>query len=180
MGLNVKRPVASTVYRVCSEARTVTRFLDGAPLLLHTICDGFVPSGSMPLHHRVLITLRRTADVFFYPLEHIAFLTDLRVLRFPMGSMPWWYLSCVLWGISLLCSMALLIEQLVRAGGGTEDLLALARQAADFALAVFYMPPGILWAAKLSQSSVAVFGLVSCLLGMRSIVTAHRAAHKKR
>ena len=97
-----------------SQARVVTRFIDFPQLLAHRIQAGGWLPGSGATHERILHLIQNIADTAYYPVEHVAFLIDMKLLRWRKGSARWWSNSCLIWATSLLCSILLQFKKLVK------------------------------------------------------------------
>lgn len=85
-----------------SRTRTVGRLFDGPGMVRYALqCGTFRMESDTAV--RWLSILGNVADVLFYPLEHIAWLADVRLLR--AKSLPWWYASDAAWAVSLTVSI---------------------------------------------------------------------------
>jgi peroxin-11C len=158
-----------------SQARVVTRFVDSPQLAASLLRSGLKgKSGNVAMDW--LTAVQNVCDMLFYPVEHLALLSDLGVvrLRFLKG-IPLWDWSCVFWGISIVISLIQTFHKLSTTAPTQDDILFIVRELADLINAIGWMPSGFLWAGKVPPLAVAVLGLISSLLGLRRIIRSRQA-----
>jgi peroxin-11C len=124
------------------------------------------------------------SNQLYYPVEHVAWAVDNNLLA--GNSTPLWTTAVVLWAVPLLIALIRTITRLagVRAQlrtsidtTRTKKLLNqrfslsmdLVQSLCDLALAVFWMPPGFLWAGKLPALWWGLLGTTSSLIGLYKI-----------
>ena len=129
----------------------------------------------------------------YYPVEHIAWAADLRLIS--TSSYHFWTMAVVLWGISLLVNCIQNILFLIKTSdhrhrkskpesastnntnSGLESVrvqrhmavLTVVESLCDVMNAVHWLPDGILWSGKLPLLWVGLFGSVSSLIGLYKI-----------
>lgn len=126
----------------------------------------------------------------YYPVEHLAWAADQQLVTLPSAHV--WTLAIMLWGLSILFTLLRKLKQLVRLkqqlhvhatntqSKSNSDSLKLqcqrsglvmdiAQNVCDLILAVFWMPPGFLWAGKLPPTWWGLLGTISSLIGLYKI-----------
>ncbi|CAL1301061.1 unnamed protein product [Larinioides sclopetarius] len=145
-----------------SYCRLLMRLFDDFPMLRYTINYGLGSKEKNGLL-RVLGIIKNLLDQLYYPIEHIALAADHHFLKVDSGS--FYTVGTVVWGLSCYVDMIRLHEKIVAMQ--LEYLLLGFKDAADLALAISYLPYGsFLWAGRLSQRNVGLFGTISSLIGV--------------
>lgn len=120
---------------------------------------------------------------FYYPVEHIAWAADQKLLS--VNSTPLWTVAIILWALPLLIALIQKLKQMVKlcaqssrksskvttANGKLQRqhrvlVMGIAQILCDLTLAVFWLPPGILWAGKLPATWWGLLGTISSLIGL--------------
>lgn len=178
-----------------SHCRTVLRLFDDLAMFLYTKQYG-LGAQEEDLFVRCVSVLGNAADQLYYPCEHLAWASDAGILR--LDSARWWTLSTAFWGLSLLlgitrslwmmlklrrklrCSPETLSSRLARSPRRTleaqlwVELLSLLSNLADLAMAVHWLPRGVLWAGRLPPWLLGLLGTVSSLLSLLGVYQASR------
>ncbi|XP_064644941.1 peroxisomal membrane protein 11C-like [Lineus longissimus] len=190
-----------------SSCRVVLRLFGDLPVWLHCVDYGLGAKEKHPLM-KVLGVINNVFDLLYFPIEHIAWLGDLRVVD--VNSSKWWRLGIITWGLSLwtgivrsllmIYSMRLVRAKLIKqkkygALDGSEEnmnrhlaelihkerieVLLLVQRISDLLNAIHWMPEGFLWAQKLSKTWSGLFGLISSSVMVYSAWINQQAAKTK-
>ena len=122
----------------------------------------------------------------YYPVEHVAWAADNHLL--PVNSGPLWTTTVILWALPLLITLIRTLKGLAevrlqlqhfRANPTSDPVrtrevmsrqftltLDIVQTLCDLCLAVFWMPPGFLWAGKLSALCWGLMGTMSSFIGL--------------
>lgn len=127
----------------------------------------------------------------YYPVEHVAWAADQQLVG--VASTHLWTLAIVLWGLPLLITLMRKFKQLVQLRAQMQHIsvptsdsskrtlqsnpsglhsqqrelvLDMAQNLCDLVIAVFWMPPGFLWAGRMSATWWGLFGTISSLIGL--------------
>ncbi|XP_022081733.1 peroxisomal membrane protein 11C-like [Acanthaster planci] len=102
----VKSPSKSkkllTIFTELSGCRTILRLFDDLPMLGYSLSYG-LGAQEKSLWLRVLSLANNLIDQLYFPLEHIAWAADKKLID--VSSSPWWILCIVAWGLSLSISI---------------------------------------------------------------------------
>lgn len=138
----------------------------------------------------ILETLAELVNILctqlYYPVEHVAWAADNQLL--PVNSAPLWTMTVVLWALPLLITLIRTLKELAGIRLQLQSLRASAtsnpaktgkvmsqqftltlvtmQTLCDLCLAVFWMPPGFLWAGKLSTLWWGLLGTISSFIGL--------------
>lgn len=174
-----------------SYCRVILRLFDDLPMLRHSLSYGFGKE-EKGFFLRLLGVVQNIFDQIYYPVEHIAWAADKRLIKAESGIFS--MAGIVLWAASCYISIArsvMMMSHLQRKTHGLKnvtihenivkeqlELLLLAfKNVADLVIAINYFPPGsLLWAGKLNTKQVGVWGIVSSFL---RILTIARSMKKK-
>ncbi|KAF8776953.1 Peroxisomal membrane protein 11C like protein [Argiope bruennichi] len=155
------------------------RLFDDFPMLRYSINYGLGSEEKTGLL-RVLGVVKNMLDQIYYPIEHIALAADHHFLKVNSGS--FYTAGTIIWGLSCYIDMIRSLIMMAILQGQTkglknvvlhekivamqlEYLLLGFKDAADLALAIYYLPYGsFLWAGKLSKRNVGLFGTISSLI----------------
>uniref|UniRef100_A0A0V0GAZ2 Putative peroxisomal bioproteinsis protein peroxin n=1 Tax=Triatoma dimidiata TaxID=72491 RepID=A0A0V0GAZ2_TRIDM len=164
--------------------RTVLRLFDDIPMLSYTLSYGLgrkEPDNIVQMCNVAVNTL----DQLYYPLEHIAWAADCKLL--PLKSDSWWTATSICWALSMYLMMikSLRYYKVIKSMRGTlkdgenarqtikdishieaSELLTAARCFVDCIHAIHWLPPGILWAGKLKQWHTGFLGIISSLISL--------------
>lgn len=167
-------------------ARVILRLFDDLPMLQYSLSCGLGKKGEDQTV-RVLQVVNNVVDQIYYPVEHIAWLRDVKVLR--GNSSGLWNVSLLLWGFSLcltifrsLRRIAILKQQTKKATAEeknkieaeyTSQLLTVIMQASDLLNALNWMPwrP---WSKPFPVWQVGLLGLISSFIGFSKLLSASR------
>ncbi|XP_069674973.1 peroxisomal membrane protein 11C isoform X2 [Periplaneta americana] len=174
-----------TISAQLSACRTVLRLFDDIPMLHYTLTYGLGNEEPDKISS-ILGVLTNVADQLYFPLEHVAWAADHRLVSF--RSTYWWTASTTCWAMSLYFSLLKTLRSLGileyhkrclkgidgEANVAMAQLLAQQRSLlftairylGDLAQAVHYLPEGILWGGKLEKWHCGVLGLVTSLIGI--------------
>nr|CAD7262438.1 unnamed protein product [Timema shepardi] len=145
-----------------SSVRTTLRLFDDIPMLNYTLTYGFGKQDEDKVV-RLLNVLMNAIDQTYYPIEHIAWAADHKLLT--LDSNPWWVATSWCWVISLYLGLINVALAPLRAQQ-KKEFLAMTRCVIDLVHAVHTLPEGFLWSGKLTRWQVALVGTVSSLLGL--------------
>nr|CAD7201172.1 unnamed protein product [Timema douglasi]CAD7410260.1 unnamed protein product [Timema poppensis] len=168
-----------------SSVRTTLRLFDDIPMLNYTLTYGFGKQEEDKVV-RLLNVLTNAIDQTYYPIEHIAWAADHKLLT--LDSNPWWVATSWCWVISLYLGLIKYVRTLailqrhksclnvvdcdisvalapLRAQQ-KKEFLAMTRCIIDLVHAVHTLPEGFLWSGKLTRWQVALVGTISSLLGL--------------
>ncbi|XP_068247052.1 peroxisomal membrane protein 11C-like [Palaemon carinicauda] len=177
------RAAAEVVSAQLGSARVILRLFDDLSMLQYSFSYGFGKRGEDQTQ-RVLKLANNIVDVLYYPVEHIAWLQDVKVLRGKSERL--WNLCIVIWAISLsltiirsLHQISILKQQKEKMPEEerrievkyTEEYLTLAMQGADLLNAINWLPCRP-WCKPFSSWQVGLLGLTSSLIGFRKLLTA--------
>lgn len=180
--------------RALSGTRVILRMFDDLSMLKWTMSYGFGRQ-EKDWRLRLLNLVDNVAGQLYYPLEHVAWFAEQQIIKANAGkwwtlSIVSWAVSLVvgiLRGFLTFLKLRTERQKLVKLQRGdssstattatTADIkrlrgqeflavLSVTKSAADLANAVHWLPPGCLWATKLSRAQVGFFGLVSSLIGL--------------
>ncbi|XP_072174000.1 peroxisomal membrane protein 11C-like [Diadema setosum] len=187
----------STITGQLSLCRTILRLFDDIPMLAHTLSYGWGRQERSSLM-QVIGVLQNIVNQLFFPIEHIAWAADNKLIDIPAGR--WWTLSVTAW-LTALClgiikSSGTLLElqeqkrmglkqEKSSHGGHSREAVQLAKQqtavllriladASDLCNAVNWMPEGFLWANKLPNRWIGLFGTISSLIKLGLVVQSKR------
>ncbi|XP_038079403.1 peroxisomal membrane protein 11C-like [Patiria miniata] len=91
-----------TISTELSACRTILRLFDDLPMLGYSLSYG-LGTQEKSLWLRVLGLANNLMDQLFFPLEHIAWAADKKLIN--VSSSPWWVLCIAAWGLSLSFSI---------------------------------------------------------------------------
>lgn len=124
----------------------------------------------------------------YYPVEHVAWAADQQLVA--VNSTPIWTVAIILWALPLLITLMRTLKQLfniqdqlqflrgrtsIPTGATSVQklksqqfslLLGVVQTLCDLGMAVFWMPPGFLWAGKLPALWWGLLGTISSILGL--------------
>ncbi|XP_014280201.1 peroxisomal membrane protein 11C isoform X1 [Halyomorpha halys] len=169
-----------------NSCRTVMRLFDDAPMLCYTLSYGLGKEDPDRLMRFCGLAVN-FLDQVYYPLEHVAWAADCKLLK--IKSDPWWTASTICWALSmyfmifkslryfmLLRNLKNLVKPSHLNSGEAvlrrlrqaqlSELLTAARCFLDFIHAVHWLPTGFLWAGKLRQWHIGLLGVVSSLISI--------------
>ncbi|XP_014252527.1 peroxisomal membrane protein 11C [Cimex lectularius] len=189
--LNHKLNVFSDQINSC---RTVLRLFDDVPMLSYTLSYGLGHSEAWEPRAilRILGVMINILDQLYYPLEHIAWAADCKLIS--IRSSPWWTASSFCWALSMCLMMvksllqSRFLSSLKQLASSLDknhwtrklnvpfyDLVShsqlnksvtATRCFLDFVHAVHWLPSGVLWAGKLKQWQTGALGILSSLLSI--------------
>ncbi|XP_077997042.1 peroxisomal membrane protein 11C-like [Glandiceps talaboti] len=93
-------------------ARTVTRLFDDLAMAAHTLVYGFGKHERDPVI-RWLSVIKNIFDQAFYPIEHIAWLGDKKIIQI-QSTAKWMIASVVVWAVSLTISIIITLRKLLK------------------------------------------------------------------
>ncbi|XP_071788313.1 peroxisomal membrane protein 11C-like [Asterias amurensis] len=91
-----------TISGLLSSCRTVLRLFDDLPMLAYSLSYGW-GTQEKSLWLRALGLLNNLCDQVFFPLEHIAWAADNKLIN--TSSSRWWTISLIAWALSLMFSI---------------------------------------------------------------------------
>ncbi|XP_014280202.1 peroxisomal membrane protein 11C isoform X2 [Halyomorpha halys] len=146
-----------------NSCRTVMRLFDDAPMLCYTLSYGLGKEDPDRLMRFCGLAVN-FLDQVYYPLEHVAWAADCKLLK--IKSDPWWTASTICWALSMYFMIfnEAVLRRLRQAQ--LSELLTAARCFLDFIHAVHWLPTGFLWAGKLRQWHIGLLGVVSSLISI--------------
>ncbi|OQR73447.1 peroxisomal membrane protein 11C-like [Tropilaelaps mercedesae] len=168
-----------TLAKEMSQCRVILRMLDDWPMLKYSMQYG-LGHGEEDQLLRFVSIVKNVADQLFFPVEHLAWLGDKRVLRF-RDTNRLWTATRFLWAFSLYCGCIKSIRSLQKLQKRKEVLqsetpdirraraqyvLALLISCLNLINAISWLPKGILWAGKLRTWHNGAIGLAASLLGL--------------
>ncbi|KAG0725440.1 Peroxisomal membrane protein 11C [Chionoecetes opilio] len=112
---------------------------------------------------RWLEVANTVVDQLFFPVEHLAWARDVKIVR--GSSSPLWHASLLLWAASLV----LTILRETRNDKREAELLTIIMHAADLLNALNWLPNRP-WSKSFPVWQVGVFGLVSSLIGFHKLL----------
>lgn len=183
--LSRKFRIASSEFSHC---RVVCRLLDDWPMLQYSLSYG-TGKHENDSTLQMLGVLKNIADQVFYPIEHISWLCNKKIIS--LDGNRWETAGTVLWAISLYCGIARSLrtinllqrkrEKLSSVKGDSTrvecDLIAkeqlghmlgVLRNVADLVNAISWLPWQFLWAGKLKPWHNGLLGLLSSLVSLTS------------
>ncbi|KAK9512660.1 hypothetical protein O3M35_001035 [Rhynocoris fuscipes] len=164
--------------------RTVLRLFDDIPMLAYTLSYGFGRKEPDKLVKMCNIAVN-TLDQLYYPLEHIAWAADCKLIS--AKSDFWWTATSFCWALSMYIMMIKSlryymvvrnVKSSLKNGNSSrqtikhishlevKELLTAARCFLDCIHAIHWLPPGILWAGKLKQWHIGILGIISSLISL--------------
>ncbi|XP_021940625.1 peroxisomal membrane protein 11C isoform X1 [Zootermopsis nevadensis] len=168
-----------------SACRTILRLFDDIPMLNYTLTYGLGKEEPDKLT-RIIGILINAADQLYFPLEHVAWASDHRIVS--LRSTSWWTACTVCWAVSLYLSfikalrcMHILQYQRSCLNGTDSDanavmtqlvtqqrhqLLTVLRCGGDLAQAVNCLPGGFLWAGKLQKWHCGALGTITSIISL--------------
>lgn len=165
-------------------ARVILRLLDDLSMLQYSL--GVLRQGKG--EDRVVRCLDLASivvDQLFFPMEHLAWARDVKLLR--GSSSPLWHASLLLWAASLVFTILRSLRKISlmqqyaseltaeekekREEQRDAELLTIIMHAADLLNALNWLP-NRLWSKAFPQWQVGVFGLTSSLIGFYKLLTA--------
>lgn len=163
-----------------SLCRTILRLFDDLPMLSHSLSYG-LGSQEKSIFMRLISVVQNLIDQLFFPIEHIAWASDLGILSISSERWNRWCVYC--WFISLSLGIirnVISLSQLRIREAKKKDAnssrqvklsaeevfitMSLLADMADLVIAIHYMPPGFLWSGKLTTFYVGLFGFISSLI----------------
>ncbi|KAL1132262.1 hypothetical protein AAG570_010219 [Ranatra chinensis] len=148
-----------------SNCRTILRLFDDLPMLASTLSYGFGPKGG-DIFLRLCNVLSNSLDQLYYPLEHVAWAADLKLLPV-QSSENWWTASTLCWALSSYISAINYSVQNYLMRHEAIELLTALRCGLDFIIAVHWLPEGsILWSSRLTRWQLGLLGLVSSVISL--------------
>ncbi|KAG8183810.1 hypothetical protein JTE90_027735 [Oedothorax gibbosus] len=129
---------------------------------------------------RVLGVLKNLLDQVYFPVEHMAWAADQKIVK--AQSSYFYTFGTILWGLSSYIGIVkslIMMSVLQRKTRGVKNvvlhekivgkqlelLLLACQEAADFVLAVNYLPAGsLLWAGTLKKREIGLIGTFSSIL----------------
>ncbi|XP_048832639.1 peroxisomal membrane protein 11C isoform X1 [Brienomyrus brachyistius] len=182
-----------------SDCRTVLRLFDDLSMFAYTWSYGLGVSEE-DAGVRWICVINNLADQLYYPLEHIAWAADARLIG--VKSARWWTLSTLMWAVSLLMNILrsvrviLLLRKKMRKNRRTNqregseaavsrstevqqqvhsEVLSIFSSMADLSNAIHWLPPGFLWSSRFPHWLVGLMGTVSSLIGLYQTYSGRRA-----
>ncbi|PSN58400.1 Peroxisomal membrane protein 11C [Blattella germanica] len=152
-----------TVSNQISACRTVLRLFDDIPMLNVTLAYG-LGKEEQDIVMRILGVLTNAVDQLYFPLEHIAWASDHKLVSF--RSTNWWTASTICWALSLYLNLVKTVRYLTILQNHKACLKGVDVNA------VHYLPEGFLWAGKLEKWHIGLIGTVT------SIISLYQSVHK--
>ncbi|XP_022664539.1 peroxisomal membrane protein 11C-like isoform X2 [Varroa jacobsoni] len=174
----------TTMSREMSQCRVVLRMLDDWPMLKYSMQYGLGKSEEDQLLRFVSI-VKNIADQVFFLVEHMAWLSDKRVIRF-RDTNRLWTTSKFLWAFSLYCGCIKAIRSLKKLGqqqdalrnetteirrAKAQHVVALLISSLNLINAISWLPKGVLWAGKLKTWHNGAIGLAASFLSLVQLLT---------
>ncbi|KAJ9598379.1 hypothetical protein L9F63_010901 [Diploptera punctata] len=134
---------------------------------------------------RIIGVLTNVADQLYFPLEHIAWASDQKIIS--VKSTPWWTASTVCWAVSLYLGLLKAVRHMAILQGHRScmesdckmklseaelllvqrnELLNAFRCMGDLAQAIHYLPEGILWSGKLEKWHIGLLGTLTSVISL--------------
>nr|XP_054750744.1 peroxisomal membrane protein 11C-like [Lytechinus pictus] len=180
-----------------SLCRTILRRFDDIPMLSYTLSYGLGRRETSTLMQLVGVA-KNLVDQMFFVLEHIAWAADTKLIN--TQSARWWHLSVTAWLISLSLGIVKGSGDVIglqrqrkmafheakgteggkipRASDLTKDqttvVLYMLADAFDMCNAIHWMPEGFLWAGKVPDRWVGLFGTISSLIKLSLFIESRR------
>ncbi|XP_065334914.1 peroxisomal membrane protein 11C-like [Cloeon dipterum] len=166
-----------------NQFRTVSRLFDDLAMLKYSISYGLGREEKDKIL-RILGIMSNIVDQLYYPLEHIAWASDNKLISLKSGSDSWWLASTVCWCISLYLQLLRSLRLFSNAQKALKNCQGDAQRAAalranqrsylliatqvtlDLGHAVHWLPEGFLWGGKVSTWKRGVLGTLSSLIGI--------------
>ncbi|XP_059486748.1 peroxisomal membrane protein 11C-like [Neocloeon triangulifer] len=167
--------------------RTVSRLFDDLAMLKYSLTYGLGREEKDKIL-RILGILSNIVDQLYYPLEHIAWAADSKLITLKNGSDSWWLASTTCWCLSLYFQLLRALRLFSNAQKALKNCQSDERRAAtlranqrgylllaiqatvDLGHAVHWLPEGFLWGGKVSTWKRGVLGTVSSLIGLYTAV----------
>uniref|UniRef100_A0A146KQA3 Peroxisomal membrane protein 11C n=1 Tax=Lygus hesperus TaxID=30085 RepID=A0A146KQA3_LYGHE len=168
-----------------NSCRTVLRLFDDIPMLYYTLSYGLGKKEPEKFLSFCGVAVN-ALDQLYYPVEHIAWAADCKLL--PFKSDRWWTASSICWALSmyLMVLKSLRHHRIIQnirkniaqmRGVSQENIHALStlqknemltaiRCLLDLVHAVHWLPYGFLWAGKLKQWHIGILGILSSLISL--------------
>lgn len=180
------RKALQTVSSQLGVARVILRLFDDLPMLQYSLSCIRNSKGKDRIL-RYLEVVNTLVDQLYFPVEHIAWARDIKVLR--GSSKTFWNVSVLLWGLSLVLTI---LREKVEALY-TAELLTVIMQAADLLNALNWLPHRPwkksfpLWQVRSLCTwkpwhhqpfplwKVGFLGLVSSLIGFSKLLSLQRS-----
>ncbi|XP_003737000.1 peroxisomal membrane protein 11C [Galendromus occidentalis] len=166
-----------------SHCRVILRLLDDWPMLKYNLQYGLgKPEEDQLL--RAVSVIKNIADQLFFPVEHLAWLADKRIVR-TRHTNRLWVASKFLWAFSLYCGCLKAVRTLnalQRKQGElrretaeirrakAQQVLSLTISTLNLINAISWLPEGVLWAGKLKVWHNGAVGLLASLLGLFQLI----------
>ncbi|XP_071514704.1 peroxisomal membrane protein 11C-like isoform X4 [Panulirus ornatus] len=161
------RKALQTVSSQLGVARVILRLFDDLPMLQYSLSCIRNSKGKDRIL-KYLEVVNTLVDQLYFPVEHIAWARDIKVLR--GSSKTLWNVSVLLWGLSLVLTILReKVEALYRA-----ELLTVIMQAADLLNALNWLPHRP-WKKSFPVWQVGFLGLVSSLIGFSKLLSLQRS-----
>ncbi|XP_064088547.1 peroxisomal membrane protein 11C-like isoform X1 [Macrobrachium nipponense] len=180
------RVAAEAISAQLGSARVILRLFDDLSMLQYSLSYGLGKRGE-DRTQRLLKLVNNIFDMLYYPVEHIAWLQDMKVLR--GKSQGLWNLCIVIWAISLsltivraLHQISILKQQKAKTSDEerrriearhVEEYLTVIMQGSDLLNAINWLPwrP---WSKPFASWQVGLLGLTSSIIGFRKLLSAGR------
>ncbi|KAK4319214.1 hypothetical protein Pmani_009841 [Petrolisthes manimaculis] len=196
-GLLLTTPIAShtskaalqTLSSQIGTARLILRLFDDLPMLHHALQVYYNSKGKDQVV-RCLDVMTTMADQLFFPMEHMAWVRDIKVLK--GNSSSFWHASLLLWGFSLVLSIlrSLRVVFLLKKRKGitsTEEekkdeqiqseLLTVIMQSADLLNALNWLPRRP-WTKPFPVWQIGLLGMISSSIGFSKLLVHLRSSKK--
>jgi len=176
------------IYNELNMCRAVQRLFDDLSMLALSLRYGIGKSEKDGLQ-RLLSILSNLVNQAFFPIEHVAWAAQKKIISIPPG--PWWFGSLLAWIISLCINIlksslkvinlqSILMQEHKKQGSNAKtkelqnlkkmEYLSIVASSADLGLAIHWMPGSVLWSGKLSNTAVGTLGVTSSLCGIIKIL----------
>lgn len=181
------RKALQTVSSQLGVARVILRLFDDLPMLQYSLSCIRNSKGKDRIL-RYLEVVNTLVDQLYFPVEHIAWARDIKVLR--GSSKTFWNVSVLLWGLSLVLTILRSLRHIFlmkqpTAGASTKEkekvealytaeLLTVIMQAADLLNALNWLPHRP-WKKSFPVWQVGFLGLVSSLIGFSKLLSLQRS-----
>ncbi|KAK3886826.1 hypothetical protein Pcinc_009051 [Petrolisthes cinctipes] len=197
-GLLLTTPIAShtskaalqTLSSQIGTARLILRLFDDLPMLHHALQVYFYSKGKDQVV-RCLDVMTTMADQLFFPMEHIAWARDIKVLK--GNSSYFWHASLLLWGLSLVLSIlrslrVIFLLKRKKEIASTEEekdeqiqseLLTVIMQSADLLNALNWLPRRP-WTKPFPVWQIGLLGMISSSIGFGKLLVHLRSSKKWR
>ncbi|XP_022709675.1 peroxisomal membrane protein 11C-like isoform X3 [Varroa jacobsoni] len=159
--------------------------------VMYSDTTSITTTGSWKLHSvgsdllRFVSIVKNIADQVFFLVEHMAWLSDKRVIRF-RDTNRLWTTSKFLWAFSLYCGCIKAIRSLKKLGqqqdalrnetteirrAKAQHVVALLISSLNLINAISWLPKGVLWAGKLKTWHNGAIGLAASFLSLVQLLT---------